>query len=403
MKGNGEIMIWYPYVQMKNMKVPYKVEDAKGVYINTTDKSLIDSVSSWWSSIHGYSNDEINSAAISQINKFSHVMLGGLNHGPAIDLANRLREVLPADLDYVFFSDSGSVGVEVSLKMAIQYYNNMGRDEKKEIVALKEAYHGDTFKAMAVGDDADYHKAFPEKDGIHHISIDIDELESLFESRHEKIAAFIVEPLLQGAAGMKMYDVDFLKQARVLCDKYDIIFIFDEVATGFGRTGNMFVSELVTPDIVVLGKALTAGYVGHAATVANKKIYDGFYSDDASKALMHGPTFMGNALACSIALKSLEIFIRDGYMKKISNIERILNRELKGLKSDKIKDVRIMGACACIEVHDPKDLSGFSEFAYESGVWNRTFLSFMYTMPPYIIEEEELVKITDTFKKWFER
>jgi adenosylmethionine-8-amino-7-oxononanoate aminotransferase len=223
----------------------------------------------------------------------------------------------------------------------------------------------------------------------------------VFEKRHDKIAAFIVEPLLQGAAGMKMYDVKFLEEARVLCDQYDVIFIFDEVATGFGRTGNMFVSDLVKPDIIVLGKALTGGYVGHAATVASRKIYDGFYSDDPEHALMHGPTFMGNALACAISLKSLEIFIREDYMAKIEKIERILNEELKDLKSEHIKDVRIMGACACIEVYDNKVFEGFSEFAYENGIWNRPFLNFMYTMPPYIIKEEELIRITDTFKKWF--
>ncbi|QZY53708.1 adenosylmethionine--8-amino-7-oxononanoate transaminase [Crassaminicella profunda] len=396
-------MIWYPYEQMKTMKTPYKVKKAKGVYIYTEDKKLIDSVSSWWSAIHGYSNKEINEAAIEQINNFSHVMLGGLNHNPVLELAEKLKEILPGDLNHVFFSDSGSVAVEVSLKMAIQYYNNKGLTKKKEIIALKEAYHGDTFKAMAVGDDADYHKAFPEKEGIYHISPKIKELEEILEKRHDTIAVLIVEPLLQGAAGMKMYDIQFLEEARKLCDKYDIIFIFDEVATGFGRTGNMFVSELVIPDIIVLGKALTGGYVGHAATVANKKIYEGFYSNDPSKALMHGPTFMGNALCCKIALKSIEIFLRDDYMDKIKKIERILVDSLKDLKSEKIKDIRVMGACACIEVYDAKDLQGFSQFAYNNGVWNRTFLNFMYTMPPYIIEEEELLKIVEVFKKWFTR
>lgn len=394
-------MIWYPYVQMKKMKNPYKVIDAKGVYIHTPEKKMIDSISSWWSSIHGYSNEEINEAAKNQIDKFSHVMLGGLTHDPAQKLADKLREILPGDLDYVFYSDSGSVAVEVSLKMAIQYFNNKGMEQKKEIVALKEAYHGDTFKAMAIGDDPDYHKAFPEKEGIHHIGISIKELEEVFEKRHDKIAAFIVEPLLQGAAGMKMYDVKFLEDARVLCDKYDVIFIFDEVATGFGRTGNMFVSELVKPDIVVLGKALTGGYVGHAATVASKKIYDGFYSDNPEHALMHGPTFMGNALSCAISLKSLEIFQRENYMAKIKKIERILREELYDLKSGHIKDIRVMGACACIEVYDNKVFEGFNEFAYEQGVWNRPFLNFMYTMPPYVIGKEELCQITNTFKKWF--
>lgn len=396
-------MIWYPYVQMKEMKTPYKVKNAEGVLIYTEDKVLIDSVSSWWCMIHGYSHPELNEAGIRQMEKFSHVMLGGLSHGPAEDLSSKLKEILPGDLDYVFYSDSGSVGVEVALKMAIQFYNNRGDIDKREIIALKEAYHGDTFKAMAVGDDADYHKSFPDKEGIYHIDINIESLESIVKEKHETVAALIVEPLLQGAAGMKMYDVSFLERARELCDEYDILLIFDEVATGFGRTGHMFVSECVCSDIIVLGKALTGGYIGHAATVVNKHVYDGFYSDDPSKALMHGPTFMGNALACALSLKSIEVFLKEDYMSKIHNIEVILNRELKDFESCYIKDIRIMGACACIEVHDSSILEGFMEFAYEKGVWNRPFLSFMYTMPPYIIKENELIKIVDTFKAWFEK
>lgn len=396
-------MIWYPYEQMKTMKVPYEIENANGIFLETNNKKLIDSVCSWWCAIHGYSNKEINEAAIEQINKFSHVMLGGLTHKPAEKLVEKLKEILPKNLDYVFFSDSGSVAVEVALKMAIQFYDNRGDSQKREIVSLKEAYHGDTFKTMAVGDDVDYHKAFPEKEGIYNIDIEIKALENILINKHKTIAAVIVEPLLQGAAGMKMYDVSFLKRARELCDKYDILLIFDEVATGFGRTGNMFVSDLVCPDIVVLGKALTGGYIGHAATVANKKVYDGFYSNDSSKALMHGPTFMGNPLACSIALKSIEIFERENYMGKIKNIECILKNELLEFKSKYIKNIRVMGACACIEVYDPNVLDGFMEFAYENGIWNRPFLSFMYTMPPYIIDEKSLRKITTTFKMWFEK
>lgn len=256
---------------------------------------------------------------------------------------------------------------------------------------------------MAIGDDEDYHLAFPEKDNIYHIHPQKEELEEVLIKNHQKIAAFIVEPLLQGAGGMKIYDLQFLKDARECCDKHNILLIFDEVATGFGRTGHMFVSDLVIPDIVILGKALTAGYIGHAATVANKKVFDGFYSDEQDKAFMHGPTFMGNALACSIALKSFEIFQRENYLGKIKKIESILKEELKDLKSNEIKEIRIIGACACIEVYDSEYLKGFTEFAYEKGVWNRPFLKYMYTMPPYIIKPEELRKITGVFKSWFER
>jgi adenosylmethionine-8-amino-7-oxononanoate aminotransferase len=396
-------MIWHPYTQMKNRKTPHRIIKAKGVYLHTENKVLIDSISSWWCMIHGYSHPEMNRAGIEQMEKFSHVMLAGLTHEPVEKLTAKLKEILPKDLDYAFYSDSGSVGVEVALKMAIQFYNNRGQKNKKEIIALKEAYHGDTFKAMAVGDDEDYHQVFSDKEGVYHIDIRIESLERMIREKHQTVAALLVEPLLQGAAGMKMYDVSFLERARELCDEFDILLIFDEVVTGFGRTGRMFVADCVCPDIIVLGKALTGGYMGHAATIVNKRVYQGFYSDDPSKAFMHGPTFMGNALACTMSLKSIEIFLNENYMEKIKGIEKILKKEMKNLQSPQIKEIRVMGACACIEVYDPSVLEGFGEFAYERGIWNRPFLSFMYTMPPYIIREDELIEITNTFKAWFEK
>ena len=198
-----------------------------------------------------------------------------------------------------------------------------------------------------------------------------------------------------------MYDISFLQRARELCDEYDVLLIFDEVATGFGRTGNRFVADLVLPDILVLGKALTAGYIGHACTVANHKVYDGFYSDKPEKALMHGPTFMGNALACAAALKGIEIFERENYMEKIKRIEEISRQQMQGFTNPKVREVRIMGACTCVEVYDPKDLEGFQQFAYERGVFSRPFLSYMYSMVPYIIKEDELIRIFDTMKAWF--
>lgn len=396
-------MIWYPYTQMKTMKDPYEVIGGDGVYIHTNDKKLIDSVSSWWSVIHGYNNKEINDALKEQIDKISHVMLGGLTHEPVKKLADKLKEILPKDLDHCFFCGSGSIAVEVALKMSIQYYFNNGKPEKNKVVALKNSYHGDTFKAMAIGDDEDYHLAFPDKEGVFHIGIDIDELEKVLRENHNEIACFIVEPLLQGAGGMRMYDVRFLKEARILCDKYDVLFIFDEVATGFGRTGHAFVSELVCPDIVVLGKALTAGYMGHAVTVANHKVFDSFYSDDPLKALMHGPTFMANPLACAVALKSIEMFYRDNYIDKIKNIEIKTREYFKDFKSEKIKEIRIMGGCFCIEVYDKNDIVGFSDFAYENGVFNRPFINYMYAMVPYIITDDELHHVLSVFKRWFEK
>ena len=398
-------MIWYPYQQMKKMDPPYKIVDAQGVYLHTEDQTLIDSVSSWWCMIHGYKHPELTAAIQAQAGKFCHVMLGGLTHQPVEDLSNKLAEFLPGDLDYCFFSDSGSVGVEVALKMAVQYYVNLGTP-RPMVLALEHAYHGDTFKAMEVGDDEDYHfvlEAYGEKTDVIHIPTRIDALEEAFARCHERLNSFIVEPLLQGAGGMRMYDIAFLKRARELCDQYDVLLIFDEVATGFGRTGNRFVADLVQPDILVLGKALTGGYIGHAATVASRRVFSGFYSDDPAKALMHGPTFMGNALACAAALESIRLFEEEDYMSKIARIEAITRREMAGFGDERIKEVRIMGGCVCVEVKDPKVLEGYQQFAYEHGVFSRPFLSYMYAMVPYVIEEEELVRVLDTMKAWFRR
>ncbi|MEG0396072.1 MAG: adenosylmethionine--8-amino-7-oxononanoate transaminase [Oscillospiraceae bacterium] len=399
-------MIWYPYEQMKTMKAPYKIIDADGVYLYTKDNKMIDSVSSWWSVIHGYKNAELNEAIISQAGKFSHVMLGGLTHDSVEKLSEKLQAWLPGDLDYCFFSDSGSVAVEVSLKMALQYYMNLGETKRTMVMALENAYHGDTFKAMEVGDDEDYHfvlKAYGESKNVVHIKTQISELENAFIKYHNVLNCFIVEPLLQGAGGMRMYDISFLKRARELCTEYNVLLIFDEVATGFGRTGNRFVADLVQPDILVLGKALTGGYIGHAVTVANHKVFNGFYDNNPEKALMHGPTFMGNALACAVALKSIEIFERDDYMSKINNICEITKREMKDFKDERIKEIRIMGACVCVEVYSSESLNGYQQFAYQRGVFSRPFLNYMYAMVPYIISEAQLVKVLSTMKEWFRR
>ena len=390
-------MIWYPYEQLKTMKAPYEIVDANGVYLYTKDQKMIDSVSSWWSVIHGYKHPVINQAIISQVEKFSHVMLGGLTHEPARKLSEKLASWLPGDLDYCFFSDSGSVAVEVSLKMALQYYM---------ILALEHAYHGDTFKTMEAGDDEDYHfvlKAYGTSSYVVHIPTETAALEEAFEKYHDRLNCMLVEPLLQGAGGMRMYDVSFLKKARELCDRYDVLLIFDEVATGFGRTGNRFVADLVLPDILVLGKALTGGYIGHAATIANRKVFEGFYDDVPEHALMHGPTFMGNALACSAALASIELFETQNYMEKIKRIEAVTRREMKGFTDPRIREVRILGGCVCVEVYDPAVLKGYQEYACKRGVFSRPFLNYLYAMVPYVIQEDELVQVLQCMKDWFAR
>lgn len=397
-------MIWYPYEQMKTMRAPYKIVDAEGVYLYTADQKLIDSVSSWWSVIHGYKHPELNAAIKEQLDKFAHVMLGGLTHEPAERLAAKLADWLPGDLDCCFFSDSGSVAVEVALKMALQYYMNRGETGRTMTLSLNHAYHGDTFKTMEVGDDEDYHfvlQAYGPSPNAVHIPPEIPALEQAFQAYHDKLNCLIVEPLLQGAGGMRMYDVAFLKRARELCDQYGVLLIFDEVATGFGRTGNRFVADLVQPDILVLGKALTGGYIGHAATVASRRVFAGFYDNDPTHALMHGPTFMGNALACSVALKSVELFEREDYMSKIHRIEAIARRELAGFADPRVKEVRIMGGCICLEVYDPATLKGYQQFAYQHGVFSRPFLNYLYAMPPYIISEDELVQVISLMKQWF--
>lgn len=399
-------MIWYPYQQMKTMQPPFEIVDAEGVYLYTEEYKMIDSVSSWWSVIHGYKHPVLNEAIISQVERFSHVMLGGLTHEPVRRLSDKLQAFLPGDLDYCFFSDSGSVAVEVALKMALQYYMNRGETQRTMVLALEHAYHGDTFKTMEVGDDEDYHfvlNAYGKSPHVVHIPTEIPALEQAFAQYHDKLNCVLVEPLLQGAGGMRMYDVSFLQRARALCDQYGVLLIFDEVATGFGRTGNRFVADLVLPDILVLGKALTGGYIGHAVTVANHKVYDGFYDDDPTHALMHGPTFMGNALACSVALKSIELFETEDYMGKIARIEAITRRELAGFSDPRIREIRIMGGCVCIEVYDPETLRGYQQFACERGVFSRPFLNYLYAMVPYVITEDQLVTVLDCMKAWFAR
>lgn len=399
-------MIWYPYQQMKTMPAPFEIVDAEGVYLYTKEHKMIDSVSSWWSVIHGYKHPALNEAIIEQVGKFSHVMLGGLTHEPVRRLSDKLQSFLPGDLDYCFFSDSGSVAVEVALKMALQYYVNRGEQQRTMILALEHAYHGDTFKTMEAGDDEDYHfvlNAYGKSPYVVHIPTEIAALEQAFAQYHDKLNCVLVEPLLQGAGGMRMYDVSFLQRARELCDQYGVLLIFDEVATGFGRTGNRFVADLVLPDILVLGKALTGGYIGHAVTVANHKVYDGFYDDDPAHALMHGPTFMGNALACSVALKSIELFESEHYMDKIARIEAITRRELDGFSDPRIREIRIMGGCVCIEVYDSETLRGYQQFACERGVFSRPFLNYLYAMVPYVISEDQLVTVLDCMKAWFSR
>ena len=397
-------MIWYPYQQMKTMKAPYEIVKAEGPYLYTKDAKLLDSISSWWSVIYGYHQPQITDAICQQAAKFSHIMLGGLTHKPAEKLAEKLADWLPGDLDYCFFSDSGSVAVEVALKMALQYYVNAGENNRRTVLALDHAYHGDTFKTMSVGDDEDYHfilQVYGKNPYVVHIPTTISALEDAFARYGRELNAFIVEPLLQGAGGMRMYDIAFLQRARELCHQYDVLLIFDEVATGFGRTGHRFVADVVLPDILVLGKGLTGGHIGHAVTVANKKVFTAFYDDAPEKALMHGPTFMGNALACAAASASIELYDQLEVTARARHMEEIAKRELSGFTDPRIREIRIMGGCACIEVAEAKTLAGYQQFAYERGVFARPFLTYLYAMPPYILNDDELVHLFAVMKEYF--
>ncbi len=412
--------LWRPYAQMRRRPPDYRVDSARGARLRLEDgRELVDAIASWWCVIHGYNHPELNAALTAQLEKMAHVMLGGLTHQPAEELAARLIEITPAGLNHVFFSDSGSVGVEVALKMAAQYWRNLGHDGKTRFLALRQAYHGDTCAAMSVGDPEEgLHALFagllPRQDFLpapcggygasaESVAADGERLRRHLEAHHETLAGFILEPLLQAAGGFNLYSPEYLKLARRWCDEYGVLLIFDEVATGFGRTGTLFAAEQagVTPDLMVLGKGLTAGYLGHAATLATDRIYDAFLGDRPELAFMHGPTFMGNPLACAVALKSLEIFQRDGYLAKIRRIEKQLQAGLLPLTGPEILETRVLGATGVVEVKAPAVYAGMQEFAAERGVWLRPFGRYVYTMPPYVISEKELGRILAVIREWF--
>jgi adenosylmethionine-8-amino-7-oxononanoate aminotransferase len=414
-------MLWFPYKQMKLVNELPKLAQAKGVTLEFEDGSTcIDGISSWWAKIHGYNHPELNRALREQSERFSHIMLGGITHDPAINLAATLVNITPQGLDHVFFSDSGSVGVEVALKMAIQYWKNIGKEGKYRFVSLVNGYHGDTFKAMEVSDDSDFSAAFSgvlqrgftvaiPKGGYTatdaEIAVALQELEIVLADHHHQIAAFIVEPIVQCAGGFQIYSPKYLELAKALCEQYEVLLIFDEVATGFGRTGTLFASNQVgiTPDIMVLGKALTAGYMGHAATLTTATVFMSFWGDSYDKAFMHGPTFMGNALACAVANASIAIFQRENYLDKIKAIEAQLLQGFQAIDSEVITDRRIIGAIGALELKDASYLQGFADYAIEHGAWLRPIGNVVYIMPPYIISSSELGHLISVITKWVEQ
>ena len=396
--------LWHPYTSMTQPLPSYLVESAHGVKIKLADgRELIDGMSSWWAAIHGYNHPVLNAAVEQQIKHMSHVMFGGLTHQPAISLAKKLIDITSPSLQHVFFSDSGSVAVEVAIKMAIQYWYAQGRQEKNHLLTVRNGYHGDTFAAMSVCDPLNgmhsmfknmltehFFAAAPEcyKEGTNNIV----EVEKLLSRHSSSIAAIIIEPIVQGAGGMRFYCAEYLRQLRSLCDEYNVLLILDEIATGFGRTGSLFAYQQadIEADILCLGKALTGGYMSLAATLTSAKVVEGIASDGVG-VLMHGPTFMANPLACAVANSSIELLLDSPWESNIKRIEQQLLRELTACQElAAVKQVRVKGAIGVVELNNPVDLKTIQEQFVKQGVWIRPFNNLVYIMPPYIIKTAEL-------------
>jgi adenosylmethionine-8-amino-7-oxononanoate aminotransferase len=393
--------LWRPYTQMKLAGPPPKVRATDGVRLELEDGShLIDGISSWWTACHGYNHPHIRDAVADQLARMPHVMFGGLSHEPAERLARRLAKLLPGDLDHVFFTDSGSVAVEVAMKMAVQYWLNRGIKGRHRFVSFRDGYHGDTMGAMSVTDpDGGMHARFSgylPSQFVADLPTDLDriaQLETLLARHRHEIAGVIVEPLVQGAGGMKFHDGDTLRRIANAAARHGHLLIADEIMTGFGRTGRMFACDEadIVPDIMCLSKALTGGTIALAATVARRHVFDAFWSDDPAAALMHGPTFMANPLACAAANASLDLFEREPRLAQVHAIQAALRRGLEPARSlPGIVDVRVQGAIGVIQLTAHKDTGWLRRRFIELGVWARPFGDILYLAPPFVIEADDL-------------
>ncbi|HCE3461799.1 TPA: adenosylmethionine--8-amino-7-oxononanoate transaminase [Vibrio parahaemolyticus] len=411
--------IWHPYTSTLTPLTCYPVSSANGVNIKLEDGTeLVDGMSSWWSTIHGYNHPHLNQAAHQQIDQVSHVMFGGITHQPAISLCKKLLSLAPNNLEHVFLADSGSVAVEVSLKMALQYWHAKG-ERRPKFLTLRHGYHGDTFAAMSVTDpDNSMHSLYkgflPE-----HIFAqsptcgywdewkpeDLADFEHKIDSHHQELAAVILEPIVQGAGGMRIYHPEFLKGVRRLCDKYDLLLIADEIATGFGRTGKLFACEHadIQPDILCVGKALTGGYMTLSATLASKHVADTVCGGDAG-CFMHGPTFMGNPLACAVATASLELIEQGDWQQQTQQIEMLFSELLPKLEEyDLVKNTRWLGAIGVVETHRPVNMETIQALFVEHGVWIRPFGKLIYMMPPFISKPEDIEKLINAIDAALQR